>query len=1260
MRRFIPLLSVLLLLSKPAFSDHLMGGEFSYKCLGGSNYEVSLIIYRNCNSTNNNLDIESFITVFDKNTGGFISTFTIPQLSSTRIPLPPSTPCFQAPPVCVDKLLYRGNATLNVPPNGIRLVYQRCCRNPGISNVPNAGSFGSTYELTIPPASTAACNSSPSFDNTAPNFICVNQESIFDFSATDPDGDVLTYELCAPKQGADLTDPAPTQASPPPYPTIPYGLGFSFNSPLGSGAPITINSTTGQLKVTANTVGLYIVGVCVNEFRNNVLIGQTIRDFQFNVTDCKIPEAKPAAILDPGSIGKINDSTYVFCSSKTIDFQNLTTGTVLNQLWDFGITGRTDDTSDLKNPTFTYTDTGVYKITLITNRGTDCADTGRMYIKLNPKVTPDFVMSQNNVCAGVKVTLTDASFSELNDINQWRWKVGADSIFTQNTSASITTPGTYPIALKVVTLRGCLGTISKPLTIAPGPIADFSLKQVCYGIRALYTNLTTISGGTVSNYYWNLGNGVIDSVNVNPTTTYPVNGNYAVQLIAVSNNGCRDTVVKNISIVDSLKPDFTFPVNNCQLSAVQFSNTSTGNFTGYTWHFGDAANSTSTVPSPTFTYPLDGIFPVKLVVNHAICGKDSIQKNITIKQKPTVSLPSSVSFCNGATTTLSVPNTFDSIRWNTNQTTSSISVNGNINPIRVDVFKNGCSAFASTSLQLKPKPNADFSLRQVCYGIKALYTNQSTIPSGSIPKLYWDFGNGGIDSVNVNPVTAYPNNNNYNVQLIAVSDFGCRDTVIKNISIIDSLKPNFTFPGSNCQLSPVQFTNASTGNYTGFNWFFRDAANSTSTAVNPSFSYPLDGTFPVKLIVNHAICGKDSIVKNIIIKSKPAVSLPANLALCNGSVTVLSVPNQYDSLRWNTNETTNSITLNGSKNPVSISVFKNGCTNVATTALIIKPKPIADFATDKYCSNKPTAFINTSVVAAPDSIVLHNWNINGGAFAAQQKEPVFNLNQITNYDVQLIVITNAGCKDTFNRVLSLRDTFIPDMIIPASVCFRNPAQFFDNSKGDNISYTWLFGDGKNSTVKDPLHTYTTEGNFSIRLTVQNKNCGTDSVTKNFAVLPLPRITLDDSIIMCPGELRSVVAGGAFDSVFWSNGTTVNPTTIDGTESPVTFTGFKSGCKSSDSVRIVLNCDIYIPTAFSPNNDGYNDVFNFIPVNVASFMLRIYNRWGELVFETTDLSKSWDGTYKGTPCPVDSYMYIADGIKRDNKPFSVKGAFTLLR
>ena len=1004
-------------------ANHLVGGDFSYKNLSNGKYEFTLTIYRDCFSSTQ-LDDSSVITVFNNDNNTY-KVYYAPVVSITAVGNQ-FGPCVKNPPsICLEKGVYKTTITLTSNIKGYKAVFQRCCRNSSIININDPNTYGSTYDIDIPGTLLGAVNNtSPVFVNTPPSFLCANSRLDFDFSANDADGDSLVYSLCASQAGADQADPRPGNAARPPYFSVDYASGFSSANPLGSSSIVTINPRTGLLTAVPKTLGQFVVGICVQEYRNGKLINRTLRDFQFNVASCAFATSYPT--VDTSSvdfISQINDSSYIVCSKNTITFTNKSTN-VQTYKWDFGVPSVTSDTSSLQNPTFTFPDTGIYRVVLIINPGQSCTDTAAIYIHLNPTVKANFTFL-NNVCSGTTIFFKDSSFTQLNDINKWKWTIGTDSIFSKDLSYSFNLFGTYPVKLTVETTRGCVGKITKNAIITPGPNVDFSLKQVCYGIRALFTNQSTIAGGTIIKYYWNLGNGVIDSVNINPTTIYP-------------------------------------------------------------------------------------------------------------------------------------------------------------------------------------------------------------------------------------------SNNNYNVQLIAVSDNGCRDTAIKNISIIDSLKPNFTFPASNCQNSPVQFINTSTGNYAGYSWNFRDSLNSTSSATNPAFTYTKGGNYQVKLIVNHAICGKDSIEKGISIKPQPIIALTKNIPICIGSNTQISVPAIYDSLRWNTNETANTITLDGTLNPVSIKVYKNGCTNSDITSLVIKQKPVADFATDKYCANKATAFLNTSTVGGGDSITQNDWNINSGAFISPKRDPVFNLNVIMNYNVQLIVTTNSGCKDTFINTLTLRDTFIPNMIIPGVVCEKSTIQFLDGSIGENIQYTWKFGDGQTASDKDPIHTYNLTGNYIIGLTVQNKNCGNDSISGNIKVNPLPKISLNDSIIMCPDELRSIAAAGDFDSVFWSTGSTTNPATIDGNSTPVIFSGFKAGCKSLDSIKVILNCDIYIPTAFSPNNDGINDLFNFMPINLLSYELRIYDRWGELVFDTNDIAKNWDGTYKGQPCPLDTYVYYATGFKKDKKPFAIKGTLTLLR
>jgi hypothetical protein len=169
---------------------------------------------------------------------------------------------------------------------------------------------GATYLGFIPDTSVAVCNSSPYFNNFPPTVICVDQGLEFDHSATDPDGDSLVYGLCDPYLGADMLNPYPAPPLPPPYGFVTFVSPYSAADPMGGNPPMAINPQTGLLTVTPQTLGQFVVGVCVTEYRNGILVSEHKRDFQFNVTSCQ-----PSVIASIPSV--IND-----CSSYQVTFEN--------------------------------------------------------------------------------------------------------------------------------------------------------------------------------------------------------------------------------------------------------------------------------------------------------------------------------------------------------------------------------------------------------------------------------------------------------------------------------------------------------------------------------------------------------------------------------------------------------------------------------------------------------------------------------------------------------------------------------------------------------------------------------------------------------------------------------------------------------------------------------------------------------------------------------------------------------------------------
>ncbi|MCO6499623.1 MAG: gliding motility-associated C-terminal domain-containing protein [Vicingus serpentipes] len=345
-------------------ATHIVGGEVNYTCLGGDLYEISLKVYRDCASGTAGYDNPAAISVFDAN-GNIVTTLYVNFAGATKLPptINQTDPCVKIPTgVCVEVADYKTTVNLPSIPGGYTITYQRCCRNNSISNLVNPGNVGSTYTAKIPENPT--CNSNPQFREFPPIFVCAGFDIQFDHSATDVDGDSLYYSLCSPLTSTS-NPPNPNPPAAPPYTDVPFQAPYSVNDPLG-GVPLSINPQTGALTGRADYVGQFVVGVCVSEYRNGVLISSLNRDFQFNVLNCEREVVASA-------IGFTTN-----CNNHTVQFFNNSLGGV-SYLWNFGDLTTLADTNNTNNAvvTYTYPDTGTYIVTLIAFSGVDpaCNDT---------------------------------------------------------------------------------------------------------------------------------------------------------------------------------------------------------------------------------------------------------------------------------------------------------------------------------------------------------------------------------------------------------------------------------------------------------------------------------------------------------------------------------------------------------------------------------------------------------------------------------------------------------------------------------------------------------------------------------------------------------------------------------------------------------------------------------------------------------------------------------------------------------------------
>lgn len=506
--------------SNYVFASHIVGGEMTYKCLGQisqgfTRYQIRLDIYQDClNGLPQAIaqDNPAFITIFNMNGSAYIvdsvyyNNYLIvpPNFSNSCITNPPTT--------CLRKETFIKNYDLPNNNSGFIVAYQRCCRNASIVNIVTPDAVGATYFCIIPPVTpTSTCNNSAVFKNYPPQIICINNPLVYDHSATDADGDSLSYELCESYVGGSNQDPKP-YPFPPPYSTVLYSTGFSAIKPMAGNPQIQINPVTGVITGTPNLLGRFVVTVCCNEWRNQQIINTVKREFQFVVTNC----SKAVVANIPQYSQEFN--TYVVdCKDYTVHFDNLSTGG-FSYSWDFGVPNMTSDTSNQFSPTFTYPDTGTYVVKLVVNKGTTCPDSITRFVKVYPVFHTDYTFS-GLPCPHSPIQFNDSSYGSLAPIS-WYWNFDDSSAIASipNPVHTFDSGGIYKVALITKNSKGCIDTAVKDVSIehfkpfagndtviVKGESIDFNAQG---GIDYTWTPGTNLSATDIPNpvgYYPNIG-----------------------------------------------------------------------------------------------------------------------------------------------------------------------------------------------------------------------------------------------------------------------------------------------------------------------------------------------------------------------------------------------------------------------------------------------------------------------------------------------------------------------------------------------------------------------------------------------------------------------------------------------------------------------------------------------------------------------------------------------------------------------------------
>lgn len=656
---------------------HIVGGDIEVRAsnLDGDNmvtYDVTLNVYRDCfqggiamitGFGDDATTQRATIGIFRRVNGSwqfFRSLSVERQFTNGERILPENTSCIEIPPsLCVDRNEYNFTIDLPIHDDSYLISYQRCCRNETITNIVEPGDQGIAYTYEITAASQQIVNSSPSFNNFPPILICVNRPFFFDHSASDDNildpeggaasGNQLVYEFCNPltaggpdifnSTACDGTTPSPENCLPPFERVVFRRPNFSADNPLPGTVDFTIDPETGLITGTPSEVGQYVLGVCVKEFRDGVLISTLQRDIQFNVTNCNFAQAE----IQSDSIAGPDQYVRVSCGETTVDFINLSNAEFVTDgyLWEFDINGEIRTFTD-RDVSVTFPDIGTYNGTLTVNPNTDCAAVAEIFTNIRPEINADFGFLFDTCIAGpvdfdASMSTTGADFFE-----SYEWDFGDSNTGRgESTVHQYQEPGMKNVTLSVRDNNQCTDNISKVINWTPIPqliVVEPSTFRGCLPANVAFNNLTT----PINEDYdirWDFGDGNT-SDEISPTHVYEEEGVYSVSVSIVSPLNCSIERTFNSWIRVEEKPtaDFTFspPFPNAFNRTVQFTDQSIDAIS-WQWNFSDEGSAFE--PNPNYTFPDTGFQTIDLVVRHVSGCTDTATVIIDIRPESTFFMP---------------------------------------------------------------------------------------------------------------------------------------------------------------------------------------------------------------------------------------------------------------------------------------------------------------------------------------------------------------------------------------------------------------------------------------------------------------------------------------------------------------------------------------------------------------------------------------------------------------------------------------------
>jgi gliding motility-associated-like protein len=316
-----------------------------------------------------------------------------------------------------------------------------------------------------------------------------------------------------------------------------------------------------------------------------------------------------------------------------------------------------------------------------------------------------------------------------------------------------------------------------------------------------------------------------------------------------------------------------------------------------------------------------------------------------------------------------------------------------------------------------------------------------------------------------------------------------------------------------------------------------------------------------------------------------------------------------------------------------------GCDSTRTLHLTIKPV-FATNITAVICQDENYA-VNPKKFTTVDTAICKGFSYFAGG--------KLQITAGTYFDT---LDTWLGCDSVITTNLVINPLPAPDLGNDRGICIGDMLTL---NPGNFVTYLWQDGSS------NPIFTTNIVGRYSVLVT-NVFGCKASDTMRLQKIFPLPKDYLPADTSLCRGNIVTVKIPG-YTNYLWSNGSGFNFMDIIKTGTYVLDVVDRNGCKGTDSIKVLYyNCaDVWIPNAFSPNEDGSNDIFKPVfPAPVTNYHLQVWSRWGLRVFESTTMSKGWDGKFKGEGQQLGVYIYQVSFTSIDGVDMLRKGTVMLIR